>query len=115
MEERFPSPLPLRKQRVLVLDHEGNVTELETTQLEQLVLVDYTNWKGNRRWRPIIPRRLVWSVNDHYHPGPQWLLEADDVEDQSSSYVKLFALQNIHGWRPVVIPKSGPVEGGSNP
>lgn len=71
--------------------------------LERIVYIDYTNYRGQRRWRPIIPKGVVWSVNNAYHPEPQWLLDATDIEDDGTSLAmvpKLFAMKNIHEWRP---------------
>ena len=57
------------------------------------VVIDYTNWRGERRRRSIIPRRLYWG-SSNWHPRAQWLLEAID-EDGS---IKAFAMKDIHEW-----------------
>ncbi|WP_156967779.1 hypothetical protein [Methylosinus sp. PW1] len=42
--------------------------------------IDYTNWRGERRERGIIPLRPFFGSNE-YHKEPQWLLEAIDTDD----------------------------------
>ena len=58
------------------------------------VEIDYTNWRGERRWRRITPIGIVFE-NNEWHPTSQWLLEAIDCED---GQIKTFALETIHGW-----------------
>ena len=60
------------------------------------VVIDYTNWRGERRERKIHPLRLVFE-NNEFHPSTQWLIEAEDLEGGG---VKTFALNTIHSWRP---------------
>jgi predicted DNA-binding transcriptional regulator YafY len=63
------------------------------------VIIDYTNWRGERRERQIRPlaNGLQFTKNQ-WHPDPQWLLQAVDVE---SAGVRTFAMKNIHSWREV--------------
>lgn len=58
------------------------------------VLVDYTNYAGQRRMRKILPIDLVFGSNK-WHPSPQWLLIAMDMEKQEE---RTFAMENIHSW-----------------
>ena len=58
------------------------------------VKIDYTNWKGERSTREIIPIRMFWGENE-YHIGFQWLLEAYDVTKDSA---RIFAMKYIHSW-----------------
>lgn len=59
------------------------------------IVVDYTNWRGERRERVIEPRRVWFGATEH-HPEPQWFLAALDVEkDQTRD----FALRDIHSMR----------------
>lgn len=53
---------------------------------------DYTNWKGERRERHIRPVSLRYGVSP-YHPGPQWIVQAEDLED--GGRVKDFALSGF--------------------
>lgn len=60
------------------------------------VEIDYTNWRGERRRRVIIPTGRVEWANSEWHPQMQWLLEAYDPEDGK---VKEFAMSGIHEWK----------------
>lgn len=51
----------------------------------------YTNWKGETAQRTIIPRHIWWGSNE-WHPEPQWLLTAFDVDKQAERY---FALKDF--------------------
>lgn len=61
------------------------------------VKIDYTNWKGNRREREIIPIEIFFSTTQ-YHKEPQLLLKARDIED---NITKDFAMKDIHSWEVV--------------
>ena len=67
------------------------------------VIIDYTNWKGARRPRKIIPMGIRFTHNE-YHPEEQWLLEAMDLEDNYA--VKTFSLKDVHSWIPVALDAS---------
>jgi len=61
------------------------------------VSIDYTNWKGERSYYHIRPTgQVVFRVTE-YHPEPQWLLEALDV---NKGEIRLFAMRDIHKWKP---------------
>lgn len=59
------------------------------------VEIDYTNWRGERRTRAIIPLSLDFASNQ-WHAEPQWLLLAIDMETTGE---KTFAMKDIHSWR----------------
>jgi len=61
---------------------------------KRIITADYTNWRGERRFRRLRPR-LVWFGATDYHPEPQWFLRARDLEDGA---VKDFALAGFHGF-----------------
>lgn len=63
---------------------------------KQEVLIDYTNWRGERSARRIVPMSLSWE-NNEWHHETQWLLYALDVDKQEG---RTFALANIHSWTP---------------
>ena len=63
----------------------------------QLVEIDYTNHRGERAKRQIIPARMVWTTSD-YHEGEQWFCIAWDVEKKDDRF---FAMTGIHSWTPV--------------
>ena len=60
------------------------------------VLIDYTNWRGVRRWRRVVPERIVFE-NSEWHPETQWIMYATDVDDAA---IRGFALKDIHAWKP---------------
>ena len=55
------------------------------------VTLTYTNWRGETAERTIIPRRVWWGSTE-WHPEPQWLLTAIDVEKQAE---RDFALRDF--------------------
>ena len=64
--------------------------------MKQVVEIDYTNWRGERSKRRIVPMSIAWE-NNEWHQETQWLLEALDVDKRES---RTFALANIHSWTP---------------
>lgn len=64
------------------------------------VIIDYTNWRGERRERlvePLLAEPMVWGKSE-WHPEDQWLLQAMDMKD---GVVKQWAMSGIHSWRKV--------------
>ncbi len=61
---------------------------------QRTVMVDYTNWRGERGARRIVPDYMWWGSTE-YHPKPQWLLRALDVEKRA---LRDFAMGSIHSW-----------------
>lgn len=66
---------------------------------KHFVWIDYTNHRGERSVRMILPYR-----NDQFefkatewHPTPQWLLSAYDYGKKET---RSFAVASIHGWYP---------------
>ena len=57
-----------------------------------IVTIDYTNWKGEREKRQILPLRLFFGTSE-WHPTPQWLLEALDLGRHQP---RTFALSGMH-------------------
>lgn len=66
------------------------------TQPTQSVTIDYTNWKGERDVRHILPLRVFFGHNE-WHTEPQWLIEAHDLD---KSALRTFAMKDIHSWNP---------------
>lgn len=64
---------------------------------KRCVLIDYTNYRGERRVREIKPIELEFTATK-WHPVTQYLLRAKDMED---GVVKHFALVDIHATMPV--------------
>jgi hypothetical protein len=61
------------------------------------LLIDYTNWRGERKWRRIKPTGRIAFESTEWHPKPQWLLYAWD----EANLIKGFALTDIHEIRPL--------------
>lgn len=61
------------------------------------VRIEYTNYKGERRIRTILPLEFLWGQNK-YHPDYQYLLYATDLEKNANRY---FAVEHIHSWAAV--------------
>jgi hypothetical protein len=59
------------------------------------IRVTYTNWRGETRERHILPRKL-WYGPTKWHPEPQYILEAEDLDD--FGYVKDFAMSGFANW-----------------
>lgn len=66
--------------------------------MSKFVEIDYTNYKGERRLRKIIPITIGFGRNE-FHPTLQWLLVAHDVEKDEQRH---FAMKDIHSWKPLV-------------
>ena len=69
----------------------------------QPVRLNYTNWRGETAERTILPLRIWYGATD-WHPEPQWLLTAMDVEKGAE---RDFALKDF-GQLPAETP--GPYE-----
>lgn len=67
---------------------------MDQTEVEIL----YTNYKGRKALRCIRPEKIVFEAGNDYHPEPQWLLFAVDLEDGK---LKAWAMSGIHDWRSV--------------
>jgi hypothetical protein len=65
--------------------------------LSQFMVLDYTNWRGVRNTRIILPSGDMRFESNAWHPKPQWILYATDVSDGN---VKGFAVSGIHSIRP---------------
>jgi hypothetical protein len=68
--------------------------------VSQYVVIDYTNWRGERAERRIRPICIHFESNE-WHPEPQWLLHAECLDRMTDVIsVRTFALANIHAWKP---------------
>ena len=61
-----------------------------------VVVIDYTNHRGERARRRIRPAAIRFGEAE-WHPGPQWLMEAICLEKNAQ---RTFAMKDIHGWEP---------------
>ena len=60
------------------------------------MIIDYTNWRGERAERRVIPYTLKWGSNE-WHPEMQWMMLAHDVDKKLDRW---FAMNAVHSWRP---------------
>lgn len=58
------------------------------------LLVDYTNHRGERAIRQIMPIRLYFG-STQWHPQEQWMLE---VYDHDKDAVRDYAIAGVHQW-----------------
>ena len=59
------------------------------------VQIDYTNHRGERAWRKILPHSISFDVSA-WHNGYQWLLLAYDCDKNAE---REFAMSSIHEWK----------------
>lgn len=81
----------MREEMTMADDNESLV--LLADGEEAMVVIDYTNHRGERAKRLIEPIALRWGKTQ-WHPEPQLLLEAYDVAKRDS---RDFAVRDIHG------------------
>jgi predicted DNA-binding transcriptional regulator YafY len=62
---------------------------------DRIVVINYTNYKGETSDRNIIPHSIHFGHSD-YHKENQWLLKATDID---KNVIREFALKDIHSWR----------------
>ena len=65
------------------------------------VIIDYTNWRGERRNRLVQPISF-YHGEVSWHPGEQWLMDAIDLDREKrddDKRVRTFALSGVHSWR----------------
>ncbi len=61
----------------------------------QIVIINYTNWKGVTALRRIIPKKIFFGSTE-WHKEEQWLLEALDVDKNAD---RSFAIKDIKSWQ----------------
>jgi predicted DNA-binding transcriptional regulator YafY len=61
-----------------------------------MVLFHYVNHAGKAAEHRVVPVKL-WFGSTAWHPYPQWLLEAVDVDKGA---LRDFAMSNVSNWRP---------------
>lgn len=64
------------------------------------IRADYTNWRGERRLRSLIPLQLHFGYTPH-HPEPQWLLHCHDIEDDKTKEFALLGFHNFEKYAPL--------------
>jgi predicted DNA-binding transcriptional regulator YafY len=61
---------------------------------DRAVRILYTNYRGETSLRRILPERIHFAATE-WHPEPQWLLDAHDVEKDAT---RSFAMKDIRAW-----------------
>lgn len=65
--------------------------------VERIVIIDYTNHRGERRERRVIPcLKTLRFVETPHHKPAQWVFNAWDVERDVE---RTFAMKDVHSWR----------------
>lgn len=70
-------------------------------QPEQVVRILYTNHRGQTAWREVLPLRVEFKATE-WHPEPQWILQAFDLEKQAEPS---FALKDVKRWALPISPE----------
>jgi predicted DNA-binding transcriptional regulator YafY len=70
------------------------------TDEQTAVRFTYRNYRGEVGERHVIPRGIFFGATE-YHPEPQWLLSAFDVDKGAP---RTFAVRDIKNWRPAWSP-----------
>lgn len=65
-------------------------------QVHQAIEIDYTNHKGVRSIRKIVPFGMEFTKNE-WHTEEQWLIHAFDLDKHAE---RTFALNGIHSSKP---------------
>lgn len=60
----------------------------------EAVVISYTNWRGERGQRVIVPLTIRFESTQH-HPDQQWILRAIDIDKGAT---RDFAMKDIHSW-----------------
>jgi predicted DNA-binding transcriptional regulator YafY len=62
--------------------------------MSEAVSIHYTNHRGETAVRRILPRSM-WHGSTQWHPQPQWLMRAFDLDKRE---VRDFAMAGISKW-----------------
>lgn len=69
----------------------------------ELVIIDYTNWRGKRSCRLIRPIKIWLGTTDFHTSHQQWFLLAEDLVKKEH---RSFAMEDIHRWLNCGVPLS---------
>ena len=61
---------------------------------DKVVVVDYTNYRGDRAWRLLSPHNFTFAKTQ-YHPRDQFLFAAFDLIKGEE---RTFAMEGVHAW-----------------
>lgn len=59
---------------------------------------DYVNWKGKKGHRSVEIQGIFYGSTD-YHPEPQWILEAYDLDKRESRDFAMKDMTNVQRYR----------------
>lgn len=60
-----------------------------------IVAIRYVNHRGEEAVRRIVPLKLWYGSEKPWHPEPQWLLDAYDLDKDAS---RTFAMEGVSEW-----------------
>lgn len=66
----------------------------EDIPAEKVAHIDYTNHRGERGIRRVLPISFGWGANE-FHSKPGWLLHCWDLDRQA---YRTFSIRNVHAW-----------------
>ena len=58
------------------------------------VVIDYTNWRGERKLRRVLPLNFYHGSNE-WHKDDQWIMKAHDLDRDEE---REFAMSGVHSW-----------------
>lgn len=101
----FPLTLRAIAEAVRMGTVEARKVDQERAGEGEPVVIGYINYRGKASCRRILPRTIRFAASE-WHPEPQWLLDAYDLDKQAE---RSFALNNVMAWNvPAVPPKVTP-------
>ena len=77
-----------------MLDQQAQPVDHASVAEAQVIMVEYTNYRDETAIRRIIPKRLLFQATK-WHPRPQWIMEAYDLDRKAD---RSFALQDVVSW-----------------
>jgi hypothetical protein len=66
------------------------------TEVYKMAIVDYTNYRGDRSERRVIPKRIEFTTSAYHGNVAQWFLIVHDVGKNAE---RQLAMSGIHSWR----------------
>ncbi|MGM9923873.1 MAG: hypothetical protein ACI35R_06450 [Bacillus sp. (in: firmicutes)] len=66
----------------------GQTIDIESAEK---IRFDYVNWKGVKSSRKVVVTSFLYGITE-YHPEPQWLLDAYDLEKEEH---RVFAMKDM--------------------
>ncbi len=76
--------------------------EPSEAKIDRQTVIEYKNHRGVTSIRTILPESIFWGSSE-WHPQPQWLLNAYDVDKKAYRW---FAMRDIKGWDVYAVPSS---------